>query len=256
MKYLIPLFLLLSCTPMGNHVPPAADQPIVKPVVIGKDGCTDRYWKERGYMPKGAAKGIIESYKRELAKKREPRKLGTASKDALAHYGLGAGNETRKTYAFMFGLCMRESNCNYSLGRDYTAKGPQNSMQAESGMWQFSMDSIGADPELKKVYEYYKANPSLCLVDVYKDGLYPPGHEKCVITKSNPRKSALCISTTGYIDSPKTGAYFQRFFRSCPAAQAEYTAALIRTLRAHFGPINRKEVEYVKACEDLLKANE
>jgi len=228
--------VLFSCTPMGNHVPPAADQPVAKPVVLGKDGCTDRYWKDRGYMPKGAAKGIIESYKRELAKKRTPRKIGPADKDALAHYGLGAGNETRKTYAFMFGLCMRESNCNYSLGRDYTAKGPQNSMQAESGMWQFSMDSIGADPDLRKIYEYYKANPSLCMTDIYKEG--------------------VTVKTTGYITSPQTGYEFQKFMRSCPAAQAEYTAAVIRTLRKHFGPINRKEVEYVKACEALLASFE
>jgi hypothetical protein len=248
MKYLIPLIIFFSCTPIGQHVPPAVDKPeavVVEPVQLGKNGCTDRKWKDRGYMPAGAAKGIIESYKREMAKGNKGRaihdKMGVyRSKsyplDALKHYGIAGGNELRKTYAFLMGLCMRESNCNYSLGRDYTAAGPQNSRQAESGMWQFSFDAIGSDPELKEIYEKYQKPGADCMAATYGEG----------VTKR----------TTGYITSPADGYAFQKFFRSCPAAQAEYAAVMIRVKSIHFGPIIRKEVEYVKACEDLLAANE
>lgn len=232
MKYIIP-FLLLACTPMGNHVPPAADT--FEPS-LGKDACTAYKWKDRSVMPIGFARGVIESYRRARAKGEKGRAIGDASKDALAYYGLGQGNELRKTYAFLFGLGMRESSGNYSLGRDYTAKGPQNSSQAESGAWQFSYDSIGADPALRKIYSYYQENPQECLTAFYAEGVK--------------------VNTTGYITSPQAGYEFQKFMRSCPAAQAEYAAVMIRVNRKHFGPINRVEVEYRKECEDLLASYE
>lgn len=235
--------------------PPPASEDLFSVNITPNNGCDNYHWpdvyfpkdpkKARGVAPAGGIYGIMLSYKKALLRNQKGLPYGTPAKDALAHYGLGSGNELLKTYTFLIGLCMRESNCNYTLGRDYTAKGEQNSATAEVGMWQFSYDSIGNHPDLRRIYEYYKANPKQCMSEVYGMGLCSQHDKKC------PRHR--WIRTDGYITQPVAGFEFQKFMRSCPQAQIEYAAILIRVNRLHFGPINRKEVEYVKACENMLK---
>lgn len=235
MKWILTALILAAC----SSVPVEPGKEDVKPVtpVNLENACVKRHWKDRGYMPKGFAQGVAQSYLRARARGEKGRPLASPDKDALAYYKLGAGNELEKTYAFLLGLGMRESNGNFSLGRDYTAKGPQSSRQAESGAWQFSFDAIGRDSELRSIYQRRSTDQSgsqSCLNDIYSVGI---------------RKK-----DTGYITSPADGYAFQKFFRGCADAQAEYAAVMIRAVRSHFGPINRREVEYVKACEDWLKS--
>jgi hypothetical protein len=234
MKLLTLILLLTGCVTAPIEAP--KEEKPVTPVNL-ENACVKRYWKDRGYLPKGFAQGVAQSYLRARARGEKGRPLASPDKDALAYYKLGAGNELEKTYAFLLGLGMRESNGNYSLGRDYTAKGPQSSKQAESGAWQFSFDAIGRDGELRKIYSDRSTNQTgskSCLNEVYAVGIKK--------------------RETGYITSPADGYAFQKFFRGCADAQAEYAAVMIRAVRSHFGPINRREVEYVKACEDWLKS--
>ncbi len=222
-------YIMVSCT---TPPPPTKQEPI-KPI---ENACTTKVWKDRGLMPTGFAKGIAASYKAAIARGEVGRPLGSPETDALAYYGLKPGNELRKTYTFLIGLAMRESSGNYTLGRDYTAKGIQNAMSAETGAWQFSMDAINRDPKLKEIYQYTKAENYNCMNELYGDGIR--------------------IRTDGYIDQPAEGLAFQKHFRKCAAAQAEYAAVMIRAVRKHFGPINRKEVEYIPACEEWLRSLE
>lgn len=255
--------ILFSCSvsQVAPELPPTTAPPsaIEQPKIPeGKNGCTERHWKDRGYMPAGAYKGIIAMYQKAI-KENHPVYpiISTKSsrgfyQDALKQYGLDGKNLRRQTFAMLLGLSMRESNANYTLGRDYTAKGTQSSLTAESGMWQFSMDAIGADPELRKIYDKSRQPGYDCMSGIFREGLLEKSHATCVKSPKNPK----CVRTDGYITSPASGAEFQRHFRSCPAAQVEYAAVMIRRNSAHFGPLNRKEVEYVKACEDLLASYE
>lgn len=219
----------------------------VKPVTEFE--CVNRKWKDRGVMPIGFAKGMAEAYKAALARGEVGRPIGDPEKDALAYYGIKPGNELRKTYAMLIGLAMRESNGNYTLGRDYTAKGEQSSLSAETGAWQFSMDAIKRDPRLAEIYEMSKAPTYNCMNNTFKEGLCDPSIASC------PSK-ILSIRTDGYIGQPPAGLAFQKHFRGCAAAQVEYAAVMIRAVRSHFGPLNRKELEYVTACEDWLASLE
>lgn len=206
------------------------------PAPVNVESCTKRIWKDRGVMPAGFANGIAASYKAALARGEKGRPIGSPETDALAYYGIKPGNELRKTYTFLIGLGMRESTGNYTLGRDYTAKGEQSSLSAETGAWQFSLDAIKRDPELAKIYEYTKDKNYNCMNEIYGEGIK--------------------VRTDGYIGQPPNGLAFQKHFRSCAAAQAEYAAVMIRAVRSHFGPINRREVSYVKECEDWLASME
>lgn len=210
--------------------PPPAKEP------VSMEACTNRVWKDRGVMPVGFAKGIAASYKAALARGEVGRPIGSPETDALAYYGIAPGNELRKTYTFLIGLAMRESNGNYTLGRDYKAKGEQSSMSAETGMWQFSMDAMHKDARLGEIYEHTKSPTYNCMNELYGEGIK--------------------VRTDGYIGQPPKGLAFQKHFRSCAAAQAEYAAVMIRAVRSHFGPINRREVTYVKECEDWLASLE
>jgi hypothetical protein len=48
------------------------------------------------------------------------------------------------------------------------------------------------------------------------------------------------------------GATYQRFSKECPAFAAEYAMVMLRVLRQHYGPINRREAEITTACAGML----
>jgi hypothetical protein len=166
---------------------------------------------------------------------------GATTKDALAWYKptfdrldletSRSGVETlRSLFTLGMGLGLRESSGNYCEGYDTTAAS-QSSVEAESGAWQTSYNSISASSELKKLYDEYRKDPSKCFLDVFKEG------------------AASCKNR--YIGSG-AGLEFQKFSRACPTFAAEYTMTLLRVLRKHYGPINRKEAEVNYSCNTML----
>lgn len=161
----------------------------------------------------------------------KPRSLGTTSKDALAAYGLNA--TMLDTYTLLIGLGMRESSGKYCEGRDLSA-GNVKSDEAEAGMFQASWNSSGADAELKMLFDQYSKDQSKCKLTLFAQGVTCKSHD------------AVNYGTG-------TGLAYQKLAKSCPAFAVDYAAVLVRVLKAHFGPINRKEAQIVPECRAMLE---
>jgi len=217
--------------------------------------CSRYSWKSRGRAPAGYTKGVALSFARSLCRLKGVSppsplaKIESAAdtrndrKDALTHYASTfaarnmsisvAGADTlRALYTLGLGLGMRESSGSYCEGWDTSAGSNRPSSAAEAGLFQTSYDSIGASSELSKLYSEYRANPQRCMLDVFKQGA------SC---------SSQKVLGTG------AGATYQAFNKACPAFATEYAMTLLRILRTHFGPINRKEAEINLSCNSMLK---
>ena len=231
----ITMGIIFGCTTMQQATPTI-------PVDVAKSSCAAYSWKNRGKPPIGYLKGMAAIYAHDVCLLKAGSKgpvdvmsqpVGNDSNDALAHFGINGATPAerlRKTYTLLIGLGMRESSGQYGTGPDSTVPHP-TPYSAETGLWQFSYDSIGASPELKAVYNNYAARPSDCLLSTFAEGAHG--------------------IREGYVGTGP-GYDFQKFMRSCPAAQAEYSAVGIRVLRKHWGPLNRKEAEFIPACESML----
>ncbi|AZZ37916.1 hypothetical protein CIK05_14270 [Bdellovibrio sp. qaytius] len=167
---------------------------------------------------------------------------GNAAKDVLALYSsilANAGLRTsssgeeplQATYVIGIGLGMRESSGKYCEGYDTAAGTNRTSAEGEAGLFQASYNSISASPELRKLYDEYKANESRCMLATFKEGV------SC---------TSRSILGTG------AGADYQTFVKRCPAFAAEYTMTLIRLLRSHFGPLNTKSAQVIGSCDSML----
>lgn len=179
-------------------------------------------FKDRSLAPIGYLKGMALVYARNYCR---PHTVvsgphGSTDKDALAYYGIAASN--RNAYAFLIGLGMRESSGKYCEGRDMSASNT-SAMTAEAGMFQTSYNSSSSHPSLSAMMNEYHEE---CYLEVFKEG----------VTK--------CPSSSNTIYGTGPGKSFQQMARQCPAFAAEYAAITLRTLRKHYGPINRREVEF------------
>ncbi len=215
--------------------------------------CASTSWSGRGKAPLGYIKGVTLSYARSLCRFKNKSSSGlvlaaassgNTTKDALAHYqsifaalpisiSVAGEGPLRALYTLGMGLGMRESSGSYCEGWDRSAGSNRSSAAAEAGVFQTSYDSIGASPELSKLYSEYKANPAKCFLNVFKQGV------SC---------SSSSILGTG------AGAAYQAFNKACPAFATEYAMVMLRVQRSHYGPINRKEAQVVPACNQLLKS--
>ena len=168
---------------------------------------------------------------------------GNDSTDALAWYDsefrrAGMSNDVagaatlRHLFVLLIGLGMRESSGRYCEGRDRSANNV-TADTAEAGLFQMSWDARGASPELPRLFAAYSAHPQGFL-SVFQDGV-------------KPTDSDLSNYGTGQ------GAEFQRLCKTCPAFAAEAAALGLRTIRKHWGPINRREAEIRPECDRLLQ---
>ena len=167
---------------------------------------------------------------------------GSSRRDAIASYssrfnqlGMSVSTSGESTLRALFtletGLGMRESSGNYCTGWDTSAGSSRASSEAEAGPFQTSFNSFSASSELGKLYAYYQAHPSSCLLAAYKQG-------------------ASCAAQS--ILGSGAGAAYQRFVKSCPAFAADSAAITLRVLRGHFGPIIRGEAEVTSGCNQLF----
>lgn len=223
--------------------------------IASKSACRQVIFTGRGKPPLGYLKGMALTYARSLCRIRAtPARAGASvlamantgntTKDVLAWYdgivspmglrtnSIGA-DPVHATYSIGIGLGMRESSGRYCVGWDASAGSNRSSAEAEAGLFQASYDSINAHAELRKLYDEYRAEPSRCHLDVFKEGA------SC---------SSQSILGTG------AGAEFQKFAKDCPAFDTEYTMVLIRVLRRHFGPLNIKSAQVVPSCESMLSS--
>lgn len=167
--------------------------------------------------------------------------LRTSSQDALAWYAVVNGTSStglerlKATHVLMFGLGMRESSGKYCEGRDMSAENSKADT-AEAGPFQTSYNSRSVELDrLNGLWVWYKDNLEECDLDVWKQGV-SPSHKSC---------KPDAVGGGG-------GQSWQEFTRACPAFAADWAAVVLRKRRQHFGPINRKEVQFVPACKSLL----
>ena len=218
--------------------------------------CAKYSWKNRGRAPAGYIKGVALSFARSLCRVRANGTIPAAApilssassqnahQDALAYYQSSFSRLGIKTsvvgespvhaiYALGIGLGMRESSGTYCEGWDVGAGSHRTSAEAEAGAFQVSYDSMVMSPELKKLYQEYRATPERCLLGVFKE---------------NVSCKARGILGTG------AGAVYQSFNKACPAFATEYAMTLLRLQRSHFGPINRHEAEVTPVCHSMFSA--
>lgn len=224
--------------------------------IADASACAKYSWKNRGRAPAGYIRGMSLDYARAICRSRisngqaplikiqAAADKNNASKDAITHYrsvfraagiDISTGGEGMLSalYTLGIGLGMRESSGDYCEGWDTSAGSNRPSNEGEAGLFQFSYNSINASVELKNLYAEYQAHPEKCMLDIFKVGA------SC---------RAQNVLGTG------AGAAFQAFTKSCPAFAGEYGMTLLRLLRKHFGPINRREAEVKPQCYDLLES--
>ncbi len=231
--------------------------PIIEQIttLVSSSTCAGYSWKNRGRAPKGYMKGMALTYARSFCRYKSSTaspsglvklfmtEAKTPAKDALAHYSsiysnlsmniTSVGiNPLRSVYTLGIGLGMRESSGKYCEGRDMSASNTSSST-AEAGMFQTSYNSMGASVELSKLYAEYKSNPSKCHLGIFKEGV------------------SSCSNSS--IAGSGEGATYQALNKSCPAFAAEYAMVMLRVLRAHYGPITRREAEVTTACNQMLQ---
>ena len=159
--------------------------------------------------------------------------VGNPDKDALAYYAaefkkLGMKNTTtdeclRHLFVMMIGLGPRESSARYVEGRDLSAGSSSMSADTcEAGLFQTSANIKAFSSAIEPLLEDFWQNPN-GFREQFKFDVYP--------TADN-------LSCYGTGD----GARYQWLSRFAPLYHCMVTGVGMRTGRAHWGPIGRREV--------------
>jgi hypothetical protein len=209
----------------------------------------DYAWPDRGIAPAGYIAGMAMSFAHAIWMGEDDPAvavmsddLGSADKDCLTWYegefaelsmDNGGGIDTlRHLFVMQMGLGPRESSGRYCEGRDLSASNVE-SETAEAGLFQTSWNIRNATSEIAPLLETFWHNPN---------GFLPTFKEGITATANN-------LNSYGGGD----GARYQWLSRFCPLFHVLVTAIGMRTLRQHWGPINRREVTISKEADDLLR---
>lgn len=210
----------------------------------------DYAWPDRGIAPSGYIAGMAMAFAYALVTDDEDtvavmsKAQGNADKDALAWYApefaevgmsnMDAGADTlRHLFVMQMGLGPRESSGRYCEGRDLTASNVEPDT-AEAGLFQTSWNIRNANPAIGPLLDDFWTNPN---------GFLPTFKEGITATANN-------LNSYGSGD----GVRYQFLSRFAPLFHVMVTAVGMRTLRQHWGPINRREVTIRKEADDLLKS--
>ena len=242
---------VVSCAAPTSGPPRTSEQPAPPTAldeqriadIAASSACAQTRWKNRGRAKVGYIKGMALAYAKSYCEARRNadgavavigRPIQDQPNDALRHYGIGGSTTVerlRATYTLLIGLGMRESSGKTTEGRDMTVGHP-TAENAEAGLFQVSFDSIDADPSLRKLYSDFSGQQESCRLATFMEGL-----------------------SGGAEPDFGTGpaAEFQHFTKACPAFAAEYAGVMIRVDARHFGPINRREAEFLPSCQAMLQ---
>jgi hypothetical protein len=209
-------------------------------------------WRDRGVMPLGFIQGLALSFglaaqllrHGEVVIQRIARKdTDNPAKDALSwYYGefadLDMDNSKngvttlRHLFVLMMGLGPRESSGRYCEGRDMSASNT-SADEAEAGMFQTSWNIQSCDGYIEGLLEDFWQNPNGFLTE-FQAGIELDSNDLGVYGSGD-------------------GARYQFLSKFAPAFHCYVTALGLRSLRQHWGPINRREVELRKEADDLLQ---
>lgn len=239
---LILLFVFAAC----NSEPPSVKEE-TKPIVVTNyddlyqiaDGsaCAKYAWKNRGVAPVGYMRGMVLMYAAQVC---DPNKTVASqsvlgSKDVAGLYGLSPSQLS--TFTILVGLGMRETSGQYCIGRDSTAPNVTGDT-VEAGLFQASYNSnYFAKDELLKIYSLYKQGKRKCHLSTFRQGV---------------NEDRSCTAKEARVWGSGEGATYQKLAKECPAFATEWAAVLVRNAYHHFGPLKRKEAEYLKSCESML----
>jgi hypothetical protein len=210
-------------------------------------------WRDRGMMQIGYIQGVALCFglavlrlrHGDVAVQQMARKdTNKPDKDALSWYAdkfddLGMDNSKngvvtlRHLFALMMGLGPRESSGRYCEGRDMSASNT-SADEAEAGMFQTSWNIRNGDDYIEPLLEEFWENPHGFL----------PEFQVGIKLKSDD------LGNYGSGD----GAKYQFLSKYAPAFHAFVTALGLRSLRQHWGPLNRNEVELREDADELLMA--
>lgn len=238
MRFLLTALFALSCTAFAE-IPQSAKDQITR--VALASSCAKSSFIQQGVPPKGFIKGIALSYAKSacdagassVVAASQP--IGKPAVDALAWYGYKLDSPEKRlqyVYAMLIGSAARESSWRWCCGKDPGASNT-SADTCEAGLYQTSFNSKRSSPELVKLFNKFKADKSGCFSAEYM------GATTC---------SASNMKNWGVGD----GLEFQKMTKSCPGFASEYAAIVFRTLRTHYGPINRKQAQVLPACVSMF----
>jgi hypothetical protein len=219
-------------------------------LVEGSD-VDDISWPDRGQAPDGYIAGMAKTFALAVTLYKDGNaavkimaqaETGNDDKDALTWYhdefaehdmdnsrdGLAT---LRHLFVMMVGLGMRESSGNHWEGRDQSASNVESDT-AEASLFQTSWNISNCSDTIEDLLFEYWVDPN-GFRPTFTRGLYPTA-------------SQLDCYGTG------DGARYQWLSRFSPAFHALVTGVGMRLLRAHWGPIGRKEVDIDSDVDELL----
>lgn len=209
----------------------------------------DYAWPDRGIAPGGYIAGMAMAFAYALGLTDDvstvlKKEAGNPDKDALAWYASefsaqGMHNNVqgidtmRHLFVMQLGLGPRESSGRYCEGRDLSASNV-SSDTCEAGLFQTSWNIRSANPAIGPLLDDFWDNPNGFL-SPFKEGISP--------TANN-------LNSYGSGD----GVRYQWLSRFCPLFHVMVSAIGMRTLRQHWGPINRREVTIRKEADAMFKS--
>ena len=213
-------------------------------------------WRDRGTAPIGYVKGMAIAWatvvRRYLANDSSVLEMARAdtrndSTDALSWYsstfderGMDISQDgidtLRHLWVLLMGLGMRESSGQHCCGRDMSATNT-TADTAEAGLFQTSWNASSCSLEMQKLLDEYSQEPDCpqCALDAFAEGV-------------------SCSSSDWQSYGSGGGRTYQDLAKNCPQFAAEMTAVGLRSLRQHWGPINRREAEVRPEANALFKA--
>jgi hypothetical protein len=213
------------------------------------------YWSERGAAPSGYIQGMAFAYAVMLRKlyAGDPvaqtiaqKDRGDPAHDVLSWYAeqfkdLRMDNSKdgvdtlRHLFAFMIGMGMRESSGRYCEGRDLSADNVQ-AETCEAGLFQTSYNASACSSDVDRLMDEYTAMGRVQQsgIDLFDDDV-------------------SCSTSEWQSYGSGVGYEFQELCKNAPQFAVESTALVLRYLRAHYGPVNRVEVELRKEADLLLQ---
>lgn len=233
--------------------PPLPDSDKQRIMDIANTSAISTYhWRDRGVAPMGYTQGfalawstVVRKFLGGNAAAIEMAKANTHNDDvdAISWYNsnfaaLGMRNDMagldtlRHLFVLLMGLGMRESSGKHCEGRDMSADNV-TSDTAEAGLYQTSYNAHSCDPTFDQVMGEYEAHQYPNYLNEFAVGV-------------------TCSASSWQNYGSGKGFEFQDMCKKQPPFAVESCAIVLRNLRQHYGPINRKEAELRAEADQML----
>jgi hypothetical protein len=237
-------------------LPPLADAVVreIHDTALASEAA-EYYWRDRGVAPAGYIAGMAFAYATMLRKLNggdlvleytAQADRDDPEHDALSWYAgefqaLGMHNDRpgvdtlRNLFVFLIGLGVRESSGRHCCGRDQSASNT-DADTCEAGLTQMSWNANVCSTDVRRLFDEYTAMGQ-CQQSA----------------KELFEEDVSCSQSEWACYGSGIGYDYQVLAKNSPAFAAEATALVLRYLRQHFGPVNRREVELRMEAKLMLE---